>query len=60
VGNTPALYEREGIADGPTVNLHGHEAGNGGRSQWEPTSTAPVLDPSSPLGLFLLNAFNSG
>jgi len=28
------------------ANLHGHEAGNGGHSQGEPTGTAPVLDPT--------------
>jgi hypothetical protein len=29
------------------ANLHGHEAGNGGHSQGEPTGTAPVLDPTT-------------
>jgi hypothetical protein len=32
------------------ANLNGHEAGNGGHSQGEPTDTAPVLDPTERAG----------
>src|SRR6266852_4255402 len=36
-GNPFAPFEVAGVGDGLTANLHGHEAGNGGHSQGEPT-----------------------
>ena len=45
-GNPLAPSEVAGAGDGLTATLHGHEAGNGGHSQGEPTGTAPVLDPT--------------
>src|ERR1700675_4409239 len=36
-GNPSAPFEVAGVGDGLTANLHGHEAGNGGYSQGEPT-----------------------
>jgi hypothetical protein len=36
-GNPFAPFEVAGVGDGLTANLHGHEAGNGGYSQGEPT-----------------------
>ncbi len=36
-GNPFAPFEAAGAGDGLTANLHGHEAGNGGYSQGEPT-----------------------
>ena len=36
-GNPSAPFEVAGVGDGLTANLHGHEAGNGGHSQGEPT-----------------------
>jgi hypothetical protein len=46
-GNPFAPFDEAGAGDGLMANLHGHEAGNGGHSQGEPTGTAPVLDPTS-------------
>src|SRR5215831_6959985 len=51
-GNPFAPFEVAGAGDGLTANLYGHEAGNGGYSQGEPTGHrasprpyyAPVLD----------------
>ena len=36
-GNPFAPFEVAGVGDGLTANLYGHEAGNGGYSQVEPT-----------------------
>ena len=36
-GNPHAGFDVAGTGDGPTANLNGHEAGNGGHSQGEPT-----------------------
>src|SRR6185503_3624309 len=36
-GNPFAPFEVAGAGDGPTANLHGQEAGNGGYSQGEPS-----------------------
>jgi len=36
-GNRPAGFDVAGAGDGLTANLTGHEAGNGGHSQGEPT-----------------------
>jgi hypothetical protein len=36
-GNPHAPFDRAGAGDGPTAILIGHEAGNGGHSQGEPT-----------------------
>src|SRR6266545_3007533 len=36
-GNPFAPFDEAGAGDGLTANLHGHEAGNGGHSQGEPT-----------------------
>jgi hypothetical protein len=48
-GNPFAPFEVAGAGDGLTANLHGHEAGNGGYSQGEPTghraSPRPYVRP---------------
>src|SRR6266545_6292614 len=54
-GNPFAPFEVAGAGDGLTANLHGHEAGNGGHSQGEPTghraSPRPYYPPGPRLGI---------
>jgi hypothetical protein len=45
-GNRHAGFDRAGTGDGPTANLHGHAAGNGGHSQEEPPGYRASLDPT--------------
>jgi hypothetical protein len=42
-GNPNVRNFREGAGNRAMANLNGHEAGNGGYSQGEPKTTAPVL-----------------
>ena len=50
-----AGFEVAGAGNGLTANLHGHEAGNGGHSQGEPTEllrqSSTLLKTAKALGL---------
>src|SRR5215472_15278788 len=49
-GNPFAPFEVAGAGDGLTANLYGHEAGNGGYSQGEPTGHRASPRPYYALG----------